>query len=411
LGRSYGAYLELLGNAKSELKINAAYRTLEVENSLTTQKPDNSLVARIEYNLRALKGVITSNTFYEIGSGLELKKQYSFIQVPPGQGTHTWIDYNGNGIKEVGEFEISVFADQAIYIKVFTPTNEYIKTYNNQIAQTLMLRPAAVWANKKGIKKIVSLFANQTAYRIDKKTTEQDLTRAYNPFKIDSLSNANLVSLNSSFRNTLFFNQLNTVFGVEITYQNVQNKILLVNGIDTRKNISEEVKIRWTFSQLFNCIIAAREGNKSNFSEFFSSRDYKINYLELEPTLNYQPNTTFRTSLTFKYTEKKNQSEYGGQKAILQDYGMEVKYNVLNKGSLNGKFNFIKIGFSEAQQNSSLIFEMLNALSVGKNYTWGLAYQRTLSNNLQLNITYDGRKPEAPLKTVHTGGIQVRAYF
>jgi hypothetical protein len=411
LGKSYGVVLELLGNSKSEFKMNAAYRTLETEQSLTTQKPDNSLLARIEYNFRVFKGALISNTFYEIGSGLELKKEFSFIQVPPGQGIYTWIDYNNNNVKELNEFEISAFPDQAIYIKIFTPTNEYIKTYNNQIAQTIMLRPSAIWQNRKGFRKIIALFANQTAYRVDKKTTEQDLARAYNPFLTDPKSDASLVSLNSSFRNTLFFNQQNTVFGIEFTYQNIQNRILLVNGIDKRINESEETRIRWNFSQLFNTIITARNGQKSSISQYFSTRNYNINYFEIEPVLNYQPNTTFRTALVFKYTQKKNQDDYGGQRAVLQDYGVEIKYNVLNKGSLNGKFNFIQIAYSEEQQNSALSFEMLNALNVGKNYTWGLNYQRTLSNNLQLNITYDGRKPQLPAKIVHTGGIQVRAYF
>ena len=93
----------------------------------------------------------------------------------------------------------------------------------------------------------------------------------------------------------------------------------------------------------------------------------------------------------------------------MQDYGAEIKYNVLNKGSLNAKVNFIQIAFDGAQ-NTSLAFEMLDALKIGKNITWGLTYQRNLSNNLQLSLTYDGRQSEGS-KTIHTGGAQVRAYF
>jgi hypothetical protein len=60
--------------------------------------------------------------------------------------------------------------------------------------------------------------------------------------------------------------------------------------------------------------------------------------------------------------------------------------------------------------NSTLGFEMLEGLATGDNYTWSLTYQRTLSNNMQINLNYDGRK--TPLsKIIHTGGIQVRAFF
>ena len=82
---------------------------------------------------------------------------------------------------------------------------------------------------------------------------------------------------------------------------------------------------------------------------------------------------------------------------------------MLNKGSLNLKADFIQISYN-GEQNTSLAFEMLDALKIGKNITWGAAYQRNLSNNLQLSLTYDGRKSEGT-KTVHIGGAQVRAYF
>lgn len=405
---SYGGFLEWLQHPNSQLKINAAYRRLRIiDSALTLQKPDNSLVSRIEYNFRLWKGAIYSNTFYEIGSGLEVKKEFSYIAVAPGQGIYTWIDYNNNNVKELNEFEVSAFPDQATYIKIYTPTNDYIKTYSNQFSQTFMLKPSAVWENKTGFKKFISRFANQVAYRVDRKSTEDDLKRAYNPF-LSETNDSTLVTLNSSFRNTLFINQSGPVFGLDISYQDVKNKVLLVNGIDTRQNIYKEARLRWNIVQQLSWMLNYKDGIKLNHSQYFPGRNYSILYYEVEPKFNYQPNSAFRATISFKYTDKKNKSEFGGQRAILQDYGAEIKYNVLNKGSLNLKANFIQIQFN-GSPNSSLAFEMLDALKTGQNITWGIMYQRNLSNNLQLSLTYDGRT--SGTKTVHTGGAQVRAYF
>jgi hypothetical protein len=53
---------------------------------------------------------------------------------------------------------------------------------------------------------------------------------------------------------------------------------------------------------------------------------------------------------------------------------------------------------------------MLEGLRPGKNGTWNVSYQQNLSDHLQLNLIYDGRKStETPV--VHVGSVQLRAYF
>ncbi|MCT4560448.1 MAG: hypothetical protein N4A41_03645 [Crocinitomicaceae bacterium] len=87
----------------------------------------------------------------------------------------------------------------------------------------------------------------------------------------------------------------------------------------------------------------------------------------------------------------------------------EIKYNQPEKGSLIGGFKLIEINF-DGIQNSALGFEMLEGLKNGRNYTWNLGYQRTLSKNLQISIQYNGRQSENS-KTIHSGGMEVRAFF
>lgn len=406
---SYGGFFDLVSNPDNQLKLNASYRRLQIlDKALTAQQPDNTLLARVEYDFRLWKGVLYSSSYYEIGSGLEVKKEFSFIEVAAGQGVYTWIDYNSNGVKELNEFEVAVYSDQATYIKVYTPTDKYIKTYSNQFSQSVTLKPSAVWSGKTGFRKFVSRFSDQASYRVERKSTEDDLAKAYDPFLAET-NDSTLVTLNSSFRNTIFINQMSPAFGLDLTYQDVRNKALLVNGFDTRTNIYKEAKFRWNITQQLSFNLEYKDGIKSSRSQYFPARDYSILYYEGTPKLNFQPNTAFRVSGSFRYTDKKNANELGGQHAVLEDYGVEVKYNVLNKGSLNLKGNFIQITYNDIQ-NSSLSFEMLDALKPGKNITWGASYQRTLSNNLQLSITYDGRK-SAGTKAVHIGGAQVRAYF
>jgi hypothetical protein len=60
--------------------------------------------------------------------------------------------------------------------------------------------------------------------------------------------------------------------------------------------------------------------------------------------------------------------------------------------------------------NSALGNEMLSGLKPGDNYTWNVGFQRRLSDHLQIDLTYNGRKSEGT-PAVHVGGAQVRAFF
>ena len=55
--------------------------------------------------------------------------------------------------------------------------------------------------------------------------------------------------LNSSLRNTTFFNQGSSVFGLDFTFQDSKNKSLFINGFETRINQYEELRTRLNISK------------------------------------------------------------------------------------------------------------------------------------------------------------------
>ena len=400
-----------LGNAASQkLSFYAAYRKLYRLNNFLLQqgiKPDNNAVGRIEYFCRIKKGLVNLNSFYEIGSGLEVKNEYVFVEVSPGQGAYTWTDYNNNSVKELDEFQLAAFQDQADYIKVFVPTNEYIKAYSNQFNQIVNISPANIWNEKKGVKKFVSRFSEQMFFQLSKKTTENNWM-VLNPLYVQ-IADSNLLSINSSLKNILSFNSYSPVFGIDYNYNDNRSKMLLVNGFDSREFTVNSLKIRWNFIRKIFFNMTATASDKSYSSQFFSNRDYKLQIEELEPVISYQPNTNFRISLIFKNTVKENQSSLIKEKADFKQVGTEFRYSKLEKGNIMAKINYIVIKYN-APTNTPLAYEMLDALQVGNNMTWNILYQKNLKNNMQLSFIYDGRQP-GKNKMVHYGSVQIRAYF
>jgi opacity protein-like surface antigen len=150
-------------------------------------------------------------------------------------------------------------------------------------------------------------------------------------------------------------------------------------------------------------------GSDISNSEYFPTENFDINYYQVIPKLNFQPNTSFRVTLSFTYSDKVNALADGGGSSIQDNSGIELKYNVLTKGSLTADFNYVKIAFN-GDASSPLGLEILQGLNVGNNYTWSISYQCNLSGNIQLNLSYTGRdEPGSPI--VNTGNASVRAFF
>ncbi|MEI6124519.1 MAG: hypothetical protein WCQ95_12915 [Bacteroidota bacterium] len=401
--------VELTKTPRNILKISATYRMLKIIDTLLSNiNPDNLLIGRIEYYTHFAKNVFQSTTFYEVGSGMEEKKEYSYIEVAAGQGVYSWTDYNNDGIKQLNEFDIAAFKDQANYLRVFTPTHNYIKTYSNQFTEALTIDPGIAWNRKTGFRKFVSRFMLQSSYSVGHKSTNTHLLQAYNPFYF-YLNDTSLMTSTTQFKSVLFFNKSNPKIGVEISYQINNSKQLLINGFESRSNESYGTKIRWNITRKFYMNLLFTKGIKTYSSEYFTSKNFDISFWEIEPKFIYQPGTKFRMSFSYNYSDKLNTSNDPNDHALNHNLGLEIKYNFPGKGTMQAKVNYINIQYNSSE-NTSLAYEMLSGFKPGQNITWNFTFQRNLANNLQLDILYDGRKT-ATNKIVHVGTVQIRAYF
>ncbi len=411
LAQNIGFSSDISSVKNHPFKTTFTYRKLNIlDSTLITVRPDNNLLSRVEYSPRLWKGFIQANTFYEVGYGLEQKKEYSYVQVAAGQGQYYWKDYNGDGIKQLNEFEVAQYPDQMIYIRIYTPTNNFVKSARDQFSFSLYIRPSAFKTEHSGkFVNLMSRFVSQTAYRVDKKTyAANGQVMKFNPFEID-VNDTSLISTNYNLRQSLFFNQSSAVFGFDYTFQDNKSKQLLTNGYESRGLQTHELRTRWNITHAWGFFTTSSYGQKLTSSQFFANRNFNVQIVETEPKLSYQPNTAFRISGLFKYTDKQNLTNGGFEKATIQDYALELKFNKLSKGSFNARFDYLVITYND-EENTPIAFEMLSSLRAGQNITWSASYQQNLSGNIQISFTYDGRSAPGA-KVVHIGGAQVRAFF
>ena len=418
---AHNAGLEFkMNNVKNQqLKTTITYRYLQVtDTTLLKRNNESTLLGRIEYNANFLQKSIQLTLFYEAGSGLENKRDYQYIQALNTQGTYVWIDYNGDGIKQRDEYEVRsgtiVGTDGLTYIKYFFPTSEFIRTYYNQFTFTLNLQTPEKWKKQKGVKKFLSRISMQTAFKSDRKTQQDNFLNSLNPFGYNQFDTG-LVYSNYSLRQTVYFNRFASKWSLELNYNDVNNKALYSNGVESRSNKFFSARIRSNFTRIISMNNEFKFGYKSNLSQLLQTRNFNIRYLETPVELFIQPNTKWRVSLTYRFAMKNNlgftedPSVNKGQQAIIHDGGFELKTNFILKGQLSAKFNYINITYNDVD-NTALAFEMLEGLKTGSNFTWGATFQRTIGNNLQLSINYDGRK-SGTANVIHIASMQIRAFF
>lgn len=414
--RSYNVNLqtEILANAKRQFYLNTTFRKLKVyDSTVSRQQEDNTLLSRLEYVMNEFNGFLTGNLLYEIGSGQEQKRAYAYLEVPPGTGQYTWIDYNEDGVQQLNEFELAAFQDQAKFIRIFTPTNEYIKANYVTLNYSFQVTPKMLWREEDAGKaqKFLSRMSLMTSMQINKKSGAQG-NFEFNPFQYN-LNDNNLITLNTIIANTFSFNRQSTVWGVDVTNLRNSSKALLTYGYESRRNIDWTLKYRHFLSRSVTLNVNAVSGllglNTDNIQ--FENRNYEIRRYSAEPTLTFIRGTNFRVMGGYKFEEKQNAAIYGGEKAISHSLLAETKYNLLQSASVTGSFTFENFKYTSPHAAPTTVsYIMLDGLMPGRNYLWNVMLTKRLMNNLELNFQYDGRKPGSS-RTIHTGRATLTALF
>ncbi len=368
---------------------------------------ERTFTTRVNYLQRFFQNSITSTTFYEAGSGTEPRRSFSYIEVPAGTGTYTHTDYNDNGIKELDEFEIAPTPDLARYVRVFTPSNVYLRTSLQKFGQNLNINTPPSWKGAGDIRAALARFSALLNYQLDRKTLLNGTQNELNPFAEiphDSL----IVALNNNFRSTLFFNRSSTEFGMNYTYRKTDNRNLLSFGVEQRSVKENALEGRYL---LFDSWLLKAEGNyqmKKNISANFSTRNFSIDRLRNIYSLAYQPGNALVVTGRYQWDDQESEGEQPSR-LFSQTIGADFNYNRAELISAQVSLNYIKNDFM-GEANSPAGFEMLEGLKPGDNGTWQVILQRTLRKNILISLNYNGRvSPDT--RPIHTGNLEVKAFF
>lgn len=400
--QSYYLKSQLLKTDTRDLSVFVNYRNLKFTDLSRASEP--SLNSRVVYNDRFFNQFIQLSTAYETNSGSIAQQEFTYLEVEPGRGIYSWNDYNNNEIQDLEEFQVAAFIDQAKYIRVFLPNQVYLKTHQNKFSQSVTINMSQ-WQNEKGFKRFLSYFYNQTSFLGERKIKRLGDEFDFNPF---SSNDKNLLGLNSNFRNSLFFNRGKQKHSVTYTFVMGRIKNLLSVGSQENSNRSHQLQYTHLYEKNWLINFGSKTINSNMASENYSARNYNLNGYQLAPKISYLFSKNASWDLFYEYQSKKNKID--SLESLAQSrFGTSFNYSSEKKLTLNVEFSLFDNRFI-GNGLTPVAYEMLEGLQPGSNVTWRLLIQKNLTDYLDINLNYQGRKSENS-DAIHTGNIQLRAYF
>ena len=409
-----------------ELRGLATYRDINRVSYPDSARVRNVL-AKLDHTVTFLQNQLRSELSYSVQTGRELRRDYSFLAVPAGQGTHYYAgDLNKNGVQDKDEFleAQTTDAQYRTFIKVYLPTADYITAYQNRLSYRLTANAPRAWFQAGGWQQFASRLSSISSFTADRRTTSDNLGTRLSPFSLLSNDDAKLLAFSQLLRNTVYFNRASPIFGAELTVQQTQQKTLLTQGFDLRKLSTQSLLLRRTLATsftgrlLFSRDIRQAQSTYSTDPSSLSYRNFELLIYTVQPEVSYQPSPALRLTGSLLHTTKENilAARTFNTSGTFDDAGLELRVSQVSKRTVTANTHITRVDFLSGSTDatggvaSTVGLEVLQALRPGTNYTWSLNLEQRLTNGLNLNVAYDGRKASGT-NIVHTGRMQVAVLF
>ncbi len=405
------------GNSRFKIKFNL--RKLETQSDRGNVE-ENTLSGQATWHQRLFNEAILQDLTFSTGTGRELKRDFIFLNVANGMGTHTWRDYNDNGIQELDEFFEALLPDERNYAKFFVPTNEFLQVYMSNLRHKLSISAPQTWREQHVLeqnnwKHFIAKWSYTNLFNAAYRTSGDDFLERFMPY-FTSIPDQDLISGVMALHSTLFFQRYHHQFGFDLHFKKNLRKQLLSGGYESFNSEEWSLNARWLINRDFTQQLSVGKSNTLRASDFMLNQNYQVQSWFIKPSISFQPNVKWKVTAYYQLKKKNalddalsDAQEKRNVHGSINELSLQLKSNMGKNQQINFSLSSYKISYSGDEQ-SALGYEMLEGLRNGINHTIRFNLVKRLANGLQLQSTYIGRK-SPDRKLIHTGNIQLSALF
>jgi len=362
---------------------------------LLTNKQDKFLNIKANWNQYFAKRFLQTQMEIESFNGNTLRDEVVFVETPPGQGTHQWVDYNQNGIKEINEFEVALYSDQANYIRVVLPSKNYIPTLTNRYALRLIINPS-VWQQESFWKHLYGILQFDTRHQV---VRQNDNLLVWNPDEA--------LERNQLWQQDWFVNRTKKRYHLHFTYRYLNQSQLLLVGQQARQLEHYQLQTKHLFQAQWLWKQEFYQLQQKKISQNYLQKNYTMLSKGLSESIAYKKSKQSEFTAYYHYDYKQNLT--GNEVLRMQKIGLQY----MHQNGRENLFHFdMKLVLNRMQGNtqSPVAFQMLESLQPGKNLVFGALLRRQINSYLVMDLHYNFRLSEQH-SAIHNGGVRLKMLF
>lgn len=359
-------------------------------------RKQNSLTGKINGSCQLFDHQLIVSASQQSENGNQEQLAYKYIRTTAGNGHYAWNDYDGDGIEDLDEFEISYYKTDADYVKYFVHTGKYINTLQNDCNLNVILRPKSGESRISSLISRISMTAN-----VDFRRQDARLDGCKNLLKGDSL-----ISKISRQNYTSRLRIWDFLF-VGNNWSGARQHRLTYYGLDDNNNETSGFCAEFNLSCGFSSKINRNYKTSNYSSEYFIEKCYRIRATEDLVEIKYEFPIGWTLGLSASNCYKKNKTD--ATTARIRSIDFNANFTRDGKGSITFDSRIIKNKYDDHATTGASSYQMLEGLNNGINGVITINANYLITKYLQLSLLYELRTSK--ISTLHTGEMALKLIF
>ena len=364
-------------------------------------------LGQLDHSLSFQKNSIRIKNVYSLQSGAEPRVEYIFEERRPGDGDYIFMDFNGDGIRQIQEYVFAPEVDTARFVRIQLFNSEYIQTFQsllNQVIQVDFNRLLPSLSQNNFLRKL----SFESILRFNTKLSpETEWYQQINPFILDQLG-AKSLAFQKFSQQHLFVNRANPRYEIQHSILSSSNRQLLTSGIDERTILEFQSKSCLTTFSKMDWIFAYSYRNEGKFTESYALQNFEIKSYKFEGSVVYRIQRNHRINGSFLYRNFKEQ-ETSFEKAGIRQFQIGGQSTIKKKISIRSEIKWILIDY-KGNPGTAVEYIMLDGFKDGNNLSMEYYLDIKLSEVITAQFSYFVRK-SADSSPIQTGRASIRANF